>query len=275
MKTSILTLASVLSAAAVPQTYQQQTDDCEHPPAPSLCDKYTTALLKDNTAANQQTVLTLIVNTAIIGNYSSNPGSLVAVPGILAPGTGDYAGVDLSVYFTGALKSTNRGGKTGVSVNLLDGGGAAPLKKNKPADDTTSNQHRLVSHLYPYFAGLLGCSLFGNTTDPYPGPTSMYELHKFMALDEKQIGWFINNVGLSAASFGVTEEDVTTVGKALESTFGMRCSPPAKGPQSKAPELQAICIEPTCPLSTQPVCGQYDPVIEPVAAGGKGGKGGH
>lgn len=36
---------------------------------PSICDKYTTALLKQNTAANQQTLLTLVVNTAVIGNY--------------------------------------------------------------------------------------------------------------------------------------------------------------------------------------------------------------
>lgn len=35
---------------------------------PSICDKYTTALLKDNTAANQATLLTLIVNTVVIGN---------------------------------------------------------------------------------------------------------------------------------------------------------------------------------------------------------------
>lgn len=71
----------------------------------------------------------------------------------------------------------------------------------------------------------------------------MYELHKFMALDEKEVGWFITQVGTSAASFGVSEEDVAIVGKALMDTFGMRCSSPASGPQSRVPELQAICIE--------------------------------
>jgi hypothetical protein len=96
--------------------------------------------LTDNTAENQQTVLTLVVNTAIIGNYTSNPGSLVAVPGILAPGTGDYDGVNLVPYFDGELNSANRGGDVGVSVNNLDGGGAAPLKLNQPANDPSSNQ---------------------------------------------------------------------------------------------------------------------------------------
>jgi len=34
----------------------------------SICDFYTQALLKSNTAANQKTLLTLLVNTVIIGN---------------------------------------------------------------------------------------------------------------------------------------------------------------------------------------------------------------
>lgn len=34
----------------------------------SICDKYTKALLMNNTAANQATLLTLIVNTVVIGN---------------------------------------------------------------------------------------------------------------------------------------------------------------------------------------------------------------
>lgn len=42
--------------------------DLESRAAPSLCDKYTTALLKQNTAANQETLLTLVVNAAVIGN---------------------------------------------------------------------------------------------------------------------------------------------------------------------------------------------------------------
>jgi hypothetical protein len=34
----------------------------------TICDYYTTALLKNNTATNQKTLLTLVVNTAVIGN---------------------------------------------------------------------------------------------------------------------------------------------------------------------------------------------------------------
>lgn len=56
MKTSSLSLALAAGVAA------QDMDQ-------SLCDKYTTALLMENNATNQQTLLTLVVNTAVIGNY--------------------------------------------------------------------------------------------------------------------------------------------------------------------------------------------------------------
>jgi hypothetical protein len=48
--------------------------------------------------------------------------------------------VNLVPYFDGGLASTNEGGSMGVAKNFLDGGGAAPLMKNMPADDMTSNQ---------------------------------------------------------------------------------------------------------------------------------------
>jgi len=96
----------------------------------SICDKYTIALLKNNTAANQYTLLTLLVNTVGLGNFTgpgsanpSLPGSLVTVPGILAPGVYNGEAVNLLPYFDGSLKSSNRNGKA-VSVNFLDGGGA-------------------------------------------------------------------------------------------------------------------------------------------------------
>lgn len=70
----------------------------------------------------------------------------------------------------------------------------------------------------------------------------MYEVHKFMALDPNQLGYFIENVGLSAASFGVTSSDVAAVGTALMNAFGYRCLPPASIPPFEPPALQSICI---------------------------------
>ena len=48
--------------------------------------------------------------------------------------------VNLVPYFSGELASTNSGGAAGESVNFLDGGGAAPLLLNMPAEDNTSKQ---------------------------------------------------------------------------------------------------------------------------------------
>lgn len=129
MKTSSVALG-LGAAAAV---------SAQRPMDMSICDYYTTALLKENNAANQETVLTLVVNTAVIGNYSKNPGSLNAVPGILANGTGKFEGVNLLPYFSGGLVSTNAGGMP-KAVNFLDDGGAVPLMMNKPANGTMSAQ---------------------------------------------------------------------------------------------------------------------------------------
>lgn len=84
--------------------------------------------------------MTLLVNTAVIGNYTK-PNTGVAVPGILAKNaTYNGTAVDLLPYFNGALASNNRGGSAGVSINFLDDGGATPLLHNKPSNGTASAQ---------------------------------------------------------------------------------------------------------------------------------------
>jgi hypothetical protein len=94
--------------------------------------------LKENNATNQYTLLTLLVNTVVIGNYTKP--NMNAVPGILAKGQYQGKDVNLLPYFDGTLKSSNRGGSSGVSVNFLDGGGAEPIMKNMAANDEKSNQ---------------------------------------------------------------------------------------------------------------------------------------
>ena len=100
-----------------------------------------------------------------------------------------------------------------------------------------------MTHLYEFFAALLGCSQYGNTVKPYAGFNGMYEVHKFMALDHAEVSYFIYNVGLSASSFGVSAADVSTVGQALMNFFGYRCLPPASIPSFESPALQSICTE--------------------------------
>ncbi|SCZ87274.1 BZ3500_MvSof-1268-A1-R1_Chr2-2g04740 [Microbotryum saponariae] len=264
----------------------------QRPTNTSICDYYTTALLKNNTGANQLTLLTLLVNTAVIGNYSSTPGlgpriiahsagrlasrSLstplnvgVGVPGILNPnGTYNGTAVNLVPYFSGALASTNRGGNSGVSVNFLDGGGAAPLMNNTAANSNSTNQYKLLNHLYEFFGVLLGCTQLGSTYQPYPGNKSMYEVHKFMVLDPSEMNYFITQVALSAASFGVAEADIEAAGSALNTLFNYRCSPPVRQNVSAAlaGTLQSICTESTCPLDADSNCTAQTAIADPVAA---------
>ncbi|KAH6997459.1 hypothetical protein EDB80DRAFT_652601 [Ilyonectria destructans] len=250
-----------LAATAVAAVSAQRPSDTP------ICDYYTTALLKNNTAENQLTLLTLLVNTVVIGNYTQ-PNVGVVVPGILAPGKINKTDVNLLPYFSGELASTNRGGKTGESVNFLDGGAAKPLMKNMAADDKTSNQYFLLTHLYQFFGSLLGCSEQGMSGfDAYKGESSMYSVHKFMDLDYAEVTYFITQVGLAAASFGVAEDDIKVVATALGGLFNVRCAPATTVIKAQGSQLQSICIDPkTCPLAMDGVCSKYDTPVTPKNA---------
>ncbi|KAK3314341.1 hypothetical protein B0H66DRAFT_483636 [Apodospora peruviana] len=256
---------TLLSAAAAAGSFQvasaQRLTDT------SICDYYTAAVLKNNTAENQLTLLTVLVNTVVIGNYTK-PNVGVVVPGILAAGEFNGKAVNLVPYFTGEFLSTNQGGTSGTSVNFLDGGGAEPIKKNMPANDTTSNQYFLLTHLYQFFGALLRCSEYGmgGAFSSYGGDASMYQVHKFMDLGPEEVGYFVQQVALAAASFGVAKDDITAVGVALNSLFGIRCAPPTTVIPTQGPHLQSICVAEDCPLSPNSTCGKYESVFPPMSA---------
>lgn len=117
-----------------------------------------------------------IIQTLTYSDTMPNVG--IAVPGILAPGKYNGTDVNLAPYFSGGLASSNRGGSAGVSVNFLDGGGAVPLMNNTASNDTSSNQEKLITHLYEFFGALLGCTMQGGDFPAYDGEASMYSVHK-------------------------------------------------------------------------------------------------
>jgi hypothetical protein len=216
-----------------------------------LCDKYTTALFKENTEANQLALLTALVNTVVIGNYSATVTG-TAVPGILAPA--DYMGQKINFLgnFDGSLATSNVN-NVPSKVNFLDGGGAAPLLKSKSSNDPASKQDFLLNHLYQVFGALLGCSKQGGSTFPaYSGDKSLYETHKFMGLGEKQIDYFIAQVGAAALGFGVSVEDATAVGGVLKKTFNVQCSAPIK--LGGLDGSQGMCVAKDCPSAEPRVC---------------------
>lgn len=252
------TISSLIAAMACVASVVAQ-----RPAGMTVCDYYTTALLKNNTAANQETLVTLVVNTAVIGNYTK-PNVGIKVAGILAPGMVNGTAVNLLPYFNGGFASSNRGGMSGVSINFLDDGGAVPLMMNMPANGTSSNQYKLLTHLYQYFGALLGCSAMGYP--PYTGQGSQYNVHKFMDLDIYQVTYFIQQVGLSAASFGVAPADVQYVGTALMQLFGYKCAPPMTVIPAQGAQLQAICIANNCPTAANATCAAYPAATMPAVA---------
>jgi len=255
------TLLSALAVAAPAVLAQNATSN-----STSLCDKYAMAVFNASNATTQYTLLTVLVNTAVIGNYSKDPKN--AVTGILNNGTYEGRPVSLLKYFDGMLASSNRGGSEGVAVNSLDGGGAEPLMMNKPANGTSSNQYFLLTHLYSYFGALLGCSAYSKEGFPaYTGFGSQYEVHKFMDLSHDEVSYFIQEVGLAATSLGVTTEDATAVGKQLDMVFNYKCAANATVIPAQGPQQQSICIADDCPTAPNATCSAYKAqVAEPVPA---------
>lgn len=111
---------------------------CQRPSNISICDFYTVKRFSENNSTNQYDFVSLLTNTAIIGTYTTP--SEFHVPGALAPGDFNGTHIDLMPYFNGSMSSTNRGGKSGVSVNVLGDGGFKSVPGSRPAKTTTSDQ---------------------------------------------------------------------------------------------------------------------------------------
>jgi hypothetical protein len=86
-----------------------------------------------------------------------------------------------------------------------------------------------------------------------------------MDLDKYQVYYFIEQVGLAAASFGVADSDIAAVAMALENLFYYRCSPPTTVIPAQGPALQAICIADNCPIApTGATCAAYAAATQPA-----------
>jgi len=95
----------------------------------TICDYYSLLILGANTASNQKLLMTLLINTVVLGNYTT-PNTGIPVHGFATPAIYNGTKVALLPYFTPELESTNDGGSAGVSKAFLDDGGAVPLQKN-------------------------------------------------------------------------------------------------------------------------------------------------
>lgn len=192
----------------------------------TICDTYTTALFTNNNSTNQLSLITAVVNLAVLGDPALNVSGILSSEGGLAP------------IFAGAGPTTNRGG-VAVTINFLDG---------------ASNQRVLLEHLYQFFGSLIGCTAAGFPV--YGGVPDMLQVHRFMDIDKKENDFFITQVGKAASALGVTSADVTIIANLLDSTFNTRC-PKALTAADGVPAFlvgtnPSICQNATCPLDADP-----------------------
>lgn len=87
-----------------------------------------------------------------------------------------------------------------------------------------------------------------------------------MVLDPMQMGYFITQVGLSAASFGVAKSDIETVAHALESLFDYRCAPKTTVIPAQGPQYQSVCTDKSCPLADNAMCSAQSAMQQPLVA---------
>lgn len=88
-----------------------------------------------------------------------------------------------------------------------------------------------------------------------------------MDLSAAEVGYFIQQVAMSAASFGVAQDDLMVVGTALTSTFDVKCAPPTAVIKAQGPQLQSICIDSTCALAVNSTCDVYNgTIVKPAVA---------
>lgn len=81
-----------------------------------------------------------------------------------------------------------------------------------------------------------------------------------------EIGFFIQQITLSLASFNVSQEDVTSVENNLTSLFGVRCAPPTSVFGNKTAELQSIYLADNCPFSANDTYASYARAVRPTVA---------
>lgn len=87
-----------------------------------------------------------------------------------------------------------------------------------------------------------------------------------MVLDPYEVGYFIEQVGLAAASFGVAKSDINAVATALETLFGHRCAPKTTVIEAQGAQYQSICTDEKCSLAMNSTCAAQPVIPQPLIA---------
>jgi hypothetical protein len=113
---------------------------------------------------------------------------------------------------------------------------------------------RLFTHFFAAFGFIFGCTLVQDfpKTNESGGPISLAYVHKFMNLNQTDLGHFIDQLTTSSKYFGFSDTDAETLSTYMNAKYNVRCAPPVNG------QLNSLCQAPECPLAApSPDCAAY------------------
>jgi hypothetical protein len=117
---------------------------------------------------------------------------------------------------------------------------------------------RLFSHFFNAFAHIFGCTLPPPPPPSTGGPLSLAYVHKFMNLNNTDLGHFIDQVTKATEHYGFSEQDGETFNTQMNSLYNVRCAPPITLNPAQGPELLSLCQASSCPLAEpNPDCAAY------------------
>ncbi|KAJ3496363.1 hypothetical protein NLG97_g2719 [Lecanicillium saksenae] len=247
-----LQLAGCLLVGAILDTTQAQ-----RPSSQSICDYYATKRYGANNITTQQLLMQSIVSLAYAGG-SELSNALSGSAGIFNHGQFKGQDVFLRPWFDGSKPTTNLNDQP-VGVDWLDGGGTQPLidfitgKASAVALTNQTNQYRLFNHWFIAFGYTYGCSLVSKF--PRTGsssPVGVAYTHKYMNLNQTDVGYFINQLTLASKYYGFSDDDAGTLETFMNARYNVRCGPSING------QLYSICLADECPLAApSPDCNAY------------------
>ena len=105
----------------------------------------------------------------------------------------------------------------------------------------------------------MGCSTIGsvNFTSALQ-KTSLYEIHKYMALDPFELGYFIEQVGLAGQLVGLTADEAEGIQNKMDQSLTYRCRANSALFPGGIVGPQSICTDKSCPLAPNSNCSDYD-----------------
>ncbi|KAI1264470.1 hypothetical protein F5Y18DRAFT_390573 [Xylariaceae sp. FL1019] len=244
----------------------------QRPSDASICDYYAETRYGSNSSDSQFKLMEHIVALAFGGGTDLQGASNLST-GILNSGNFEGLAVNLRPWFDGSEPTTNLNDQA-VGIDWLDDGAQKPLMdflKGKTSSvilDKGSNEFRLFAHFYSSFGHVFGCTLvqgFPKANDS-GGPINLAYVHKYMNLNQTDLGHFIDQLTLASKFYGFSDADADTLSTYMNAHYNIRCLPADDG------QLTSLCQAPECPLAApSPDCAAYDDLGPSVTGSSPGG----